>query len=155
MKKELNLTGTINQNGKLNMYSQHEFFNWLEQHRGKRVQMTFRVYEPGTSVALRGYYANKVLPDIREAFKEQGSAMTLKETEEYCRQLSPVCWHEILNPETGNWEYWLREIIDLDRGIKDQEELSNGELVEHLEFLKKWAAENLGVFIDDPQTLIK
>jgi len=155
MKKELNLTGRINSKGKLEIYSTDELNDWLSKFPGKRIQLSISVYEPGTSVAMRAYYVKKVLPDIREKLREMGEYKSIKQVEFECREISPVCWVEKINPETGEYTWYLREIVDLDAGYRDMEDLSNSELVEHLDFLKQYAAENLGLFIDDPKTLIK
>mgnify|MGYP000066182005 FL=1 len=50
---------------------------------------------------------------------------------------------ERVNEETGVYSHDLRTVADL----------SNAELIEHIETLKQIAAEEYNTFIDDPKTL--
>jgi hypothetical protein len=129
--------------------------HYFSSNRKKRILVTFRVYMPGTSAALRGYYTNKVVPDIRDAYWQMGEHMTLKATEKHLREISPICWKEWFDENSQSWQSELREIVDLDRGKEEVRDFDNSELVQHLEFLKQFAAENLSVFIDDPRILKK
>lgn len=153
--RKLSLSGKVNNQGKLGLHGQDELNDFLSKNRGKRVMVTFRAYQPGTSVALRGYYVNKVVPDFQRAFLEHGYHWSLKETEAHLRNISPICWAEHFDAETGKYYSELRELVDIDRGTYEIGDFDNSELLIHLDFLKQYAAENLGVFIDDPKTIIK
>lgn len=153
--KKLTLPGKINSKGKLALHSQDELNAYLVDNQGKRVMVTFRVYQPGTSPALRGYYVNKVVPDCQKALWKQGFRWNLKETEYYLRYTSPICWEETFDSDTGKYHSEIRELVDIDKGIYEIGDFDNSELMEHIDFIKQFAAENLGVFIDDPKTIIK
>ncbi len=119
--------------------------------------MSFSVYEPETSVLLRAYYYKKVLPDIKDAFKKLGEFMDLEQTDLFLREISPVCRQVKIDPSTGKKSVTLKEIINFDSfsGYIDSEETDNSELIEHIEYIKQYAAENLSIFIDDPKTILK
>lgn len=140
--REISATGTINANGGLVMYM-NEVNAFFAQHKGERVIVRFAVAPKATSKALAGYYYHYVVPTIRQGIWKTGDRKTEQQTEQYLRSISPVCIEETINTETGVYNHRLREIRELD----------NTELLEHLETIRQFAAEELGVFVDDPKTL--
>lgn len=141
-KREITATGTINNNGGLAMYmgELNEFFKgW----KGSRIIARFIVASPGSSEALKGYYFNYVVPTFRTGIWEAGERLTDEQTERRLRELSPVMYEQIPNIETGEYETRLRTIA----------ELSNAELIEHIEFLKQLASEEYYIYIADPNEI--
>lgn len=140
--REVTATGIINDNGQVIMYMDNlnEFF---AMHKGRRVFVKFTVAERGTSSALRGYYFACVVPTMKSAMWEAGERLTDKDTEEMLRRWSPIMQEQTANDDTGEYTTRLRGIS----------ELSNVELIEHIEFIKQFAAENYNVYIEDPTTL--
>lgn len=138
-KREITATGTINNNGGLAMYmgELNEFFKgW----KGSRIIARFIVASPGSSEALKGYYFNYVVPTFKHAIWEAGERLTEEQTERRLREFSPIMYVERVNEETGVYSHDLRTVADL----------SNAELIEHIETLKQIAAEEYNTFIDDP-----
>lgn len=140
-KREINITGRINHDGKLVMYM-GELKEFASQWKDTRITATFRVYQPGTSAALRGYYYNCVVPTVQRALWETGDRKTKEQTEQWLREISPIMYRES-DPEAGRYVTELREIDDLD----------NSELIEHIDTLKQFCAEELNVYIEDPNTI--
>ena len=132
----------ITSNGKLAMYMQ-ELNAFAQQWKNARVIATFRVYQPGTSAALRGYYFNYVVPTMKRALWETGERKTDEQTEVWLREMSPIMYQQEADPETGKYSTVLREIADLD----------NAELIEHIETIKQLAATEFCTYIDDPNTI--
>ena len=120
----------INNNGGLQMYM-GELNQFFAMHKGSRIIARFIVASPGLSEALKGYYFNYVVPTFRTGIWEAGERLTEEQTERRLRELSPVMYEQIPNIETGEYETRLRKIS----------ELSNAELIEHIEHLKQIAAE--------------
>lgn len=141
-KREITATGTINRNGGLVMYM-GELNQFFSMHKGSRVIARFMVAPVGSSEALKGYYFNYVVPTFRTGIWEAGERLTEEQTERRLRELSPVMYEQTPNIETGEYETRLRGIS----------ELSNAELIEHIETLKQIAAEEYSTYIDDPKTL--
>lgn len=139
---EIQTTGKINNDGRLSMYMQlvNEF---TKQWKNVRVIATFRIYEPGTSAALRGYYYNYIVPTFKRAIWDAGERMTDEQTERYLRSLSPVMYRQTVNELTGKYNTVLVDIKDLD----------NSELIEYIEHLKQIGAEEYSIYIEDPNTL--
>lgn len=140
--RELNLSAKVNDKGQL-LIPMSELNHFTSKWIGKRLVCTFKVYDPGTSHAIRGYYFNKIVPDFKHAFWETGDRMTEKDTEKRIRELSPIMWEETPDDVTGEYEQRLRTVDELD----------NQELVYFIEHLKEIAAMELNFFIDDPNTL--
>lgn len=140
--REITATGTINANGGLVMYM-GELNAFFAEHKGERIIARFMVAPVGSSEALKGYYYNYVVPTVRQGLRKTGDRKTEQQTEYYLRTISPVCYEETTNIDTGEYEQRLREI----------RELSNAELLEHIDIVRQFAAENLSIFVDDPNTL--
>jgi hypothetical protein len=141
-KREITATGTINNNGGLAMYmgELNEFFKgW----KGSRIIARFIVASPGSSEALKGYYFNYVVPTFKHAIWEAGERLTEEQTERRLREFSPIMYEQTPNIDTGKYETRLRTIA----------ELSNAELIEHIEFLKQLAGEEYYLYIADPNEM--
>lgn len=132
----------INNNGGLAMYM-GELNAFFKEWKGARIVARFSVASPGSSEALKGYYFNYIVPTFKQAIWDSGERKTEEQTERFLRELSPVMYEQIPDVETGQYETRLREI----------RELSNAELIEHIDTLKQIAAEEYSVFIDDPRTI--
>lgn len=141
-KREITATGTINNNGGLAMYM-GELNEFFKQHKGSRVIARFIVASPGSSAALKGYYFNYVVPTFKAAIWEAGERLTEEQTEQRLRELSPVMYEQTPDINTGKYETRLRTIA----------ELSNAELIEHIEFLKQLASEEYYLYIADPNEI--
>ena len=140
--REINITGFIDKQGKLRLYLA-ELNAFAQQWKNTRIVATFKVYQPGSSAALRGYYFNYVVPTMKRALWETGERKTDEQTELWLREMSPIMYQQEADPETGKYTTTLREIADLD----------NAELIEHIEIIKQFAAEDFNTYIDDPNTI--
>lgn len=141
-RRDISATGTINNNGGLVMYM-GEINAFFAEHKGERIIARFVVAPVRSSEALKGYYFHYVVPTIQNGFWETGERKTEEQTEQFLRDISPICYEETVNDFTGEYSHRLREI----------RELSNAELIEHIETVRQFAAENLNVYVEDPQTL--
>lgn len=118
----------------------NEFFKgW----KGSRIIARFIVASPGSSEALKGYYFNYVVPTFKHAIWEAGERLTEEQTERRLREFSPIMYEQTPNIDTGKYETRLRTIA----------ELSNAELIEHIEFLKQLASEEYYIYIADPNEI--
>lgn len=141
-RREIETTGTVDQSGKLKMYM-GELNAFLAQHKGERILAQFTAIPVGTSEALTGYYFKYIVPTIKAALLETGERKTEQETDEWLRELSPICWNEHVDLETGEYFHEIHSVV----------ELGNSAMTEFIEWIKEFAAENLNVFIEDPKTL--
>lgn len=139
-RKEIIVTGKINNDGALAMYmgDLNEFFKMW---RGSRVVVKFVIVQKDASAALKGYYFNYVVQTFKQAIWEAGERLTEEQTEKKLREFSPIMHVERVNPETGEYTHELRDIIDL----------SNAELIDHIDYLKQLAAEEFNTYIEDPR----
>lgn len=138
---EINIAGKVTKDGRLTMYM-GELNQFTKKWPNARIIATFRVFQPGTSAALRGYYYNCVVPTVQRALWETGDRKTNEQTEYWLREMSPIMYRES-DPEAGRYVTELREIGDLD----------NSELIEHIDTIKQFCAEELNVYIEDPNTI--
>lgn len=118
-----------------------ELNDFCNKNRGKRVLATFTIMGESASQSLKGYYFSYVVPTIRQAMWENGDRRTLEDTDLYLRAISPICRKEQMVGE--KWEYELKTI----------HELTNKELIEHINTIKQFGAENFYVYINDPTEL--
>ena len=133
-------SGTVSNDGKLLMYM-GEVNQFLSLWKGAKVIISFQVISSGNSRLLVGYYLNYVVPTIKQAFWELGERRTEEATERFLREISPIACQTIPDDQ-GKYRHEIKEIS----------EMSNYDLIEHIEFLKQYAAENLSCFVDDPKT---
>lgn len=140
--REITTTGAINNKGQLQIYM-GELNAFFGQWKGARVVARFTVIGSGSSEALRGYYYNYVVPTMRRAMWDAGERLTEQDTERRLRTMSPIMAVEHVDFETGEYSVEVREIA----------ELSNAELIEHIETIRQLAAEEFSIFIDDPRTI--
>ena len=141
-RQSISAVGAVTKEGRLSMYM-GELKEFLSQNKGKRIIARFEVSEVGSSEALRGYYYNYVVPTMRQAFYDAGERMSEKDCEEKLRQMTPACFEERVDPDTGEYTADVLTIPDL----------SDARLVEHIECIKQIAAEEYGVYIEDPRTI--
>ena len=141
-KREITATGMINNNGGLQMYM-GELNQFFAMHKGCRIIARFSLASPGSSEALKGYYFNCVVPTFRTGIWEAGERLTEEQTERRLREFSPVMHEQTPDINTGKYETRLRTIA----------ELSNAELIEHIEFLKQLASEEYCLYIADPNEI--
>lgn len=139
---EIQVSGKVTNDGKLSMYMQ-ELNDFMKKWKNANIVATFRVYEPGTSAALRGYYYNCIVPTFKRALWNSGERKTDEQTEHYLREISPVMCRQTADPDTGKYTTEIRSIKELD----------NSELIEHIEFLKQLGAEEFSIYIEDPNTI--
>lgn len=120
-----------------------EINSFFALHKGCRVIANFHIASKGSSAALKGYYFNCVVPSFKSAFWENGERLTDEQTEKRLREMSPIMYEQ--NADLDTCKYNTR--------IKSVSELSNAELVEHIETLKQIAAEDFSIYIEDPKTI--
>ena len=82
---EINVAGRVDSYGRLSMYME-ELNAFTKKWKDSKVVATFRIYQPGTSAALRGYYFNAVVPTMKRAFWEAGERYTDEQTERILRE---------------------------------------------------------------------
>lgn len=135
--REKSVFAKINDEGRL--MTPPDLREFLTMWKNNRVVVKFEILPDTPSEALKGYYFHYVVPTMKTALWESGERMNEQQTELQLRVLSPIThkceWR-------GFWDVIIKEIADL----------SNAELVEHIEFIKQMAAEEYSIYIDDPQT---
>ena len=131
--REISATGVVNNKGGLSLYM-GEVNEFLKLHKGERVTVRFIVAPRGSSEALKGYYFNYVVPTVRRALYETGERLTEVQT--------VMC---VAKFDTSTSKYTIH--------IKEIAEVGNAELIEHIGFIKQFAAEELNTFIEDPKTI--
>lgn len=140
--REITICGQVTSEGRVALYMQ-ALNDFAKRWKNTRVIATFKVFSPGTSAALRGYYYNYVVPTMRRALWENGERKTDEQTESWLREMSPIMYHQEVDEITGRYTTTIREISNLD----------NAELIEHIETIKQLAAEDFNTYIDDPNTI--
>lgn len=132
--------GSIDSNGNLAMYMQ-ELNEFFAKNKSSKIICQFTVLKKDASEAIKGYYYLGVIPEFKKAIWMSGDRKTQEQTDLFLRSLSPITREEFIDPLTGKYDHRIKEI----------NELSNLELSEHIEFLKQIAAEEYGIFIEDPK----
>lgn len=143
-KNRITIPGKVTSNGQLQMYM-GELNEFAKLHKGKNIIASFSVYDPTKSVSMKAYYYKVVVPQFQRGMYENGNRWSEKDTELYMRNLCPVTMGEVVDIDTGEYR---SDPVDIN-------DLSNSEFVEYIDFLKQFAAEELGVFIEDATKYVK
>lgn len=107
--------------------------------KGKRVVVRFEAAEPGSTKLQQAYYYNYIIPTIQAALFEQGTRKSEKATDKFLIEQYP-----------GDKE---ESQIGFGVDVTEARNLDRNQMSDFLEWLKQYAAENLSVYIEDPQTL--
>lgn len=109
------------------------------QNKGRRVVMRVYVDIPGSTAAQQSYYYNYIVPSIRQAFKETGERKTEKAVDQF-----------LIGQYPGDKS---ESEIGLGVDVTEARQLNQSQMVDFLEWLKQYAAENLSVYVADPKTI--
>ena len=141
MKLKYQTVGAIDNDGRLKCYKQ-EMNDFFMQHKGERVVIKLEVLGDEPSASLKAYYYKVVVPAFVQALWERGTRKTQEDVEYMLRTFSPIMIAETFEKD-GN----------VNRRVKRISEVTHEELCEHIETLKQFAAEDFGIYIEDPRTL--
>lgn len=128
-------SGIVGTDGRLRM-PMDRLNAFFAANKGKRVMVRFEAAEPGTSAALLGYYYNYVVPCIVDALREQGTRKSDDATDRF-----------LIGQYPGDFGLEPGVYVSVAR------QLNQRQMLDFLEWLKQYAAENLYVYIEDPRTI--
>jgi len=107
--------------------------------KGKRVVVRFEAAEPGSSKLQQAYYYNYIVPTILAALYNQGTRKSEKAVDVWLVEQYPG--------DKGDYA------MGIDFEVTEGRQMTQFQMSDFLEWLKQYAAENLSVYIEDPQTL--
>lgn len=139
---ELNTTGVIDENGRLNLYMP-DVRAFGMKNKGARVTVTITAASKGSSKAIQAYYFNYIVPMFQKGMARYGEKMPKSKVERMLREGCEFLYTETVDVETGEYTQTIRKVP----------ELSNAEMVEYIEYLKQKAAEDFQIYIEDPSVL--
>lgn len=128
-------SGVIGTDGKLRL-PMDRINAFCSANKGRRVVVRFEAAAPGSSAALLGYYYNYVVPSIVSALREQGTRKSDDATDRFLIEQYP-----------GDFGLEPGVYVSVAR------QLDQRQMLDFLEWLKQYAAENLYVYIEDPKTI--
>ena len=128
-------SGVIGTDGKLRL-PMDRLNAFFAANKGQRVIVRFEAAAPGSSAALLGYYYNYVVPSIVSALREQGTRKSEDATDRF-----------LIGQYPGDFGLEPGVYVSVAR------QLDQRQMLDFLEWLKQYAAENLYVYIEDPKTI--
>lgn len=144
-RRDLQLNGQTSSSGSLMISNKEEMNEFFKMHPNTFFIMSIEVVKTKPlSIPLLMYYKKKVVPDMREAYLKSGERLTLEQVDRKLRERSPITIKEQYTRDSRKWNSDVLEIEDLD----------NQQLVFFIEQLKDFAAQEFGVWIEDPTSLI-
>lgn len=127
--RKVNVTGRV-YNGKMYIHDKVELAEYCRQNEGERVMVMVETIGNEPSSAFIGLYRGKVLKDIQQGFYNLGD----RRSTEYLDAMLRRSWPMITQNDEGE--------------DKEVEQMNTYELNGFMEFVKQYAAENLGVIVD-------
>ena len=112
---------------------------WCAEHKGERVVVRFEAAAHGSSAALLAYYYNYIVPAVVAALYEQGTRKSEKAVDKWLVQEYPGEKDE--------------RQLGVGTDVMEARELDQHQMLDFLDWLKQYAAENLDVYIEDPRTI--
>lgn len=140
--KEFTQNCQVNPSGSLVVYmdSLNEF---TAKYPSSHAVLSLKIIGKKSSRPLIGYYYAVVVPTMQAEIWKSGDRKTEEQTDIFLRENSPIMYLETVDLKTGKYFHELKRIPDL----------SNEELLEHIETIKQLAAEEYGCYIEDPKSL--
>lgn len=142
MKKQIELKGAVGSKGQLLMYGVQDMNEFLKQNLNARLLITIQVFEKKSSEALVGFYYGKILPDAQAGFYMAGERLSEKDVDEKLRLLYPF-HDDVARGVVDGTEFTTWSVADM----------TTTELIDYIEFIRQYMAENLQVFVYDPLTI--
>lgn len=137
IRKEIEIVGKTDSDGKFMIYGLDEVNDFFKKHPNHRIIGEFRVFDTRKSEAMVGLYFQYYVPEFQAAYYKLGERYLKEQVDEKLRLMSTVTKKELR--ENGKWTYELREV----------EDLNNCELVEFLDELQGIAAMDFNIVIYD------
>lgn len=137
----LELTGHIDNQGKLSVYRHQELTDWRLKHTGKEVVLSLKVKRKYRSTNQNGYYWGCVVPMVRDAMNSYGN------------EFDSDTAHEFLKKEFNTKEVEVHEghFVKVPVSTSD---LDTAEFSAYIELIRRFAAEVLGIYIPNPNEQI-
>lgn len=131
-------SGMIGQDGRLRL-PMDRINAFCAENKGKRVIVRFVAAEPHSSAAQLAYYYNYVVPTVAAALYEQGTRMHETKVDKWLVEQYPGEKDE--------------RQIGIGTDVTEARQFAQSQMIDFLEWLKQYAAENLYIYIDDPKTI--
>ena len=104
--------------------------------RNRQVIARFEVTDNEKSETMKAYYYKYIVPTMQQALWQNGERKTEEDTELWLRAMSAI-----MKEQTWQNGYSTK--------IREIEELTDAEFVEHIEIIRQLAAEEFGIEIED------
>ncbi len=140
IQREKELFGKTDDKGNM-LLCMDEMKDFLKKFPKKRLIINLTVLEDENFPAMIGLYYKFIIPAVQKGFYEEGTRYNKKEVEELLMEISPIT-----NKYKHNGTEYINEILKF-------EDLPIHEAVEHIDYIKEWAAINLHVYIPDSITI--
>lgn len=131
------LVGRVGENGEI-IARWDAMTEFLSLHKGKVVILRAELQPKEATEKTTNYFFGYIIPELKNAFMENGEHLTKKETYDRLRALCPLFYRE--ERVNGEWKQRLTE----------WEELDQAECNEIIDWTIQWAAENLYKVLDPP-----
>lgn len=130
----------IDEKGSARVYNRNLLEKFFGLWPGRRLLVTFALVGNSPKDPLRGYYFAEVVTKFQIALRGYGYNFTKEETHEFIKQFSPAM----------RAEYEINgKIFSRYRSISD-DDFSNEDFREYIDDLKRAAAEEFSIIINDP-----
>lgn len=133
-------TGLV-KDGKLTLDKQETFKEYVKSFEGKKVVLEIkRATKPRGNQQIR-YYFGVVVNIVKDALNDLGNELYTDEVHDFLK--SKFLFKEIVNESTG-------EVYRVPLSLSNEEDVTTFVMSEYIEKIQRWAADELGVYIPDP-----
>lgn len=136
------VTKTVN--GKLMIVNKGERDEFLKSWPNHKILWIAQVEAEGTTRSQQSYYFNKIVPDFRNLYRSAGYQYTFQQMDQALLKLFYAAHIEKHSEKYGGF---------YTEDYKNMYTMSKHEAIEYLDFLRRLAAEEFDVIIEDPRRL--
>lgn len=112
---------------------------YAQAHEGRAVVVTVKLQKRKRSVNLNAFYWGFIVTPICQSLRQFGNMVDVEETHEFLKEHVGKLNQVIVLP-TGEWF----------RAPGSTKKMTGSEMVQYIEILRAWAAENLGLSLPFP-----
>lgn len=134
---QLDLGGTIDENGKLSVFKQDDLGRWINAHRGHQIVLTLKLKGKKRSTEQNAYYWGVVVDMVMRRFNQLGNDFNADETHDFLKGRFNIKEIEAVP------DHFIEIPLSTAR-------LDTKEFMEYLAKIQQFGSEFLGIYIPDP-----
>lgn len=138
--------GNVDEDGRLKIYHAERFREMKRSLRGKNIELTLSTRTKQVTNPMRGYLHGVMIPFLIDGFHNIGYGFNKAQVYEWFKH--EFLFKEVVIESTG-------EVLRVPLDLSNNGDATTWDMSQAFEKCQKWAAENLELYIPDPNEQLK